>query len=126
MGKALALLVAGGGATAISVGGAYLLMRSDSSQQSNPTSEVVSKNVDFADLSAFKTAGGGKCVGDLFEEIENIESLSESSIFNQGNPQGQDFFGTASTDPTKTKGCLIINWEKKESTDKNKWSGIFT
>lgn len=120
MGKVMALLIGGAGAAAVSVGGAYLLKGKASSQQSDSATEENTKKVEFDDLSKFKKAKGGRCAIDLFKEIENIESKEASVEFTSSNLQNTEFFGTASTDANKTKGCLIINWERSENSDKNK------
>lgn len=135
MGKLVSLLLAGCGASAVSVGGVYLLRRTDvaavdagSAQEESSAGAAPQKTLEekgslkFTTLEEFRSNKGYKCSVSMFSGKDlNLANLTNVGDFSNS----ESFLGTPATDKSKIKSCLVINWEKKTySTDK--WTGLFT
>lgn len=123
MSKIVPLLFAGTGAAAVSVGGAYLIKNggsgpSDQGRRNNAATVGNSQEkqvftFEFDDINAFKNASVAnvECVKD-FTGLDNLQGGSATEISQSNKVEGS--FIVTSDGATTAKGCLIVNWDKKE------------
>lgn len=118
MSKLLPLLLVGTGAAVVSVGGVYLLNGSAASQE-----EIISPELTFTDLATFKSERGVACSKKYFKDTD-YGTLGQA-IDTDKSVDANDLKGTSKAG-TIPKSCLVINWERTDSTDtqEQKWTGV--